>query len=154
MAKYYTDFAKRDEYHKGEIYYIYPAKTLISDNVGRPAVIISNDIRNEHSDDVLVVYLTTKKKNPLPTHVEIVCKTQATALCETICTVSKERIGDFVKVCSDAELRNIELALCEALGIEFEGREVEDNYEEILELTKERDIYKKMYEELLQRVIG
>ena len=38
---------------------------------GRPAVIVSNDVCNEHSRVVEVVFLTTKEKPPLPTHVKI-----------------------------------------------------------------------------------
>ena len=153
MAKYYKDFTK-DDIGRGEIYYIYPAKTMISDNTGRPGVIVSNDRANEHSSCVEVVYLTSQNKNPLPTHVEVRCKENiATALCESIQTVPKDRIGDFVKVCTEEEMRNIDIALCESLGIELET-DVDDSLEgELIEISKERDIYKTLYNDLLNRFI-
>ena len=38
---------------------------------GRPAVIVSNDKNNAKSNTVEVVYMTTKPKTDLPTHVYI-----------------------------------------------------------------------------------
>ena len=70
--------------YRGEIYYIY--ETEVSGNEqagGRPGIIISNDVGNEHSPVVIVVYLTTREKKPLPTHVKInTADKPSTALCE------------------------------------------------------------------------
>lgn len=56
---------------RGEIYYIESTyrETGSEQRGGRPAVIVSNDKNNENSEVVEVVYMTTKPKNDLPTHV-------------------------------------------------------------------------------------
>lgn len=51
--------------YRGEIYYIH--ETEISGNEqagGRPGIIISNDVGNEHSPVVIVVYLLKGMKRP------------------------------------------------------------------------------------------
>ena len=56
---------------RGEIYFIKSTyREEGSEQRGdRPAVIVSNDANNEHSDVVEIVYMTTKPKTDLPTHV-------------------------------------------------------------------------------------
>lgn len=67
---------------------------------------------------MIVVYLTTRKKPPLPTYVTInSAKQPSTALCEQIFAVDKERIGDYVNEVSQAELNNLERALLISLDI-------------------------------------
>ena len=107
------------EIFKGEIYYIYPREIVGSEQMGgRPGIIVSNDVGNEHSSIVEVVYLTTKDKKPLPTHVEInSANRRSTALCEQIETVSKERIGDYINSVTQSELNEIERALLISLDI-------------------------------------
>jgi len=83
----------------------------------RPAIIVSNDMNNNYSSMVEVVYLTSKEKKPLPTHVEVICQVPSTALCEQICSVSKERLSSFVRTCTDAEMKKIDEALMISLGI-------------------------------------
>ena len=56
--------------HRGEIYHIHEIEvTGHEQHSDRPAIVVSNDVGNEHSPVVEVVYLTTQKKNMLPTHV-------------------------------------------------------------------------------------
>lgn len=50
-------------------------------------------------------------------HVPILCKTNSTALCETIYTVSKDRLGDYVRSCSETEMMAIDEGLLRSLGI-------------------------------------
>lgn len=101
------------EVFKGEIYYIYPRETVGCEMAGgRPGIIVSNNVGNAYSKIVEVVYLTTKEKRPLPTHVEINSTARkSTALCEQIETVSKERIGDYIGSVSQMELDELERAL-------------------------------------------
>ena len=54
-----------------------------------PAVIVSNNLNNTFSPTITVVYLTTKPKKPLPTHVTVLCKVPSIAMCERIYTLSK-----------------------------------------------------------------
>lgn len=105
--------------YRGEIYYIY--ETEISGNEqagGRPGVIISNDVGNEHSPVVIVVYLTTREKKPLPTHVKInSAEKPSTALCEQIETIYKGRIGKYIGQITDTEQKNLDKALAVSIGI-------------------------------------
>lgn len=107
-------------YFKGEIYYIYPRESIgCEQHGGRPGIIVSNDMGNEFSKVVEVVYLTTREKKPLPTHVEInSAKCKSTALCEQIETVSKERIGNYVNTVTQNEMKKLEEALMVSLGVD------------------------------------
>ena len=105
--------------YRGEIYYIH--ETEVSGNEqagGRPGIIISNDVGNEHSPVVIVVYLTTKEKKPLPTHVKInTAEKPSTALCEQIETIYKGRIGKYIGQITDTEQKNLDKALAVSIGI-------------------------------------
>ncbi len=105
--------------YRGEIYYIY--ETEVSGNEqagGRPGIIISNDVGNEHSPVVIVVYLTTREKKPLPTHVKInTADKPSTALCEQIETVYKGRIGKYIGQITDTEQKCLDKALAVSIGI-------------------------------------
>lgn len=109
--------------YRGDIYYvtsIYPNDTIGSEQrAGRPAIIVSNNKNNLHVSTVTVVYLTTQDKPPMPTHVPVICRVPSTALCEQIATVAQERLGDFVRTCTKAEMEAIDKALMIQLGIEL-----------------------------------
>lgn len=67
---------------------------------------------------VEVVFLTTREKKPLPTHVKIISSRQPSiALCEQIETVDKGRIGNYINEVSQAELKGIERAILISLDI-------------------------------------
>lgn len=107
------------DYRRGDIYYIEAGGVCVGSEQkpGRPGVIVSNDLGNKHSSNVEVVFLTSQSKKELPTHVSVICKVPSTALCENIQTVSKERLGTFIRACSDNEMREIDNALLCSLGI-------------------------------------
>ena len=166
--------------YRGEIYFINKGYENIGCemNGDRPAVIVSNDIGNEHANIVEVVYLTTAEKKAMPTHVPVICRTMSTALCENIDTVSKSRLGDFIRCCTVDEMNKIDEALMISLGIPSKKRlqevaEVDTAKDaEIRELKKllekaevsviatppdttaavERDLYKRLYEQLLDKI--
>lgn len=117
MSYYMSD---TPDIKRGDIFYIANSKYYATDpenEAGRPAIIVSNDILNKNSSVVEVVYLTTRDKKPMPTHVGIICKIPSTALCETIYTVTKDRIGDFIKSCSAEEMASIDKAMAVSLGL-------------------------------------
>ena len=111
------------EYQRGQIYYVNPsyAETGSEQWAGRPAVIVSNDHNNRHSQTVEVCYLTTKPKADLPTHV-IVHATgrMSTVLCEQIATVDKVRLEDGKMFCNSKEMAQIDEALRISLGLRRE----------------------------------
>jgi mRNA interferase MazF len=110
------------EIYKGDIFFVEKTNNTYGheQQAGRPAVIVSNDTGNHFSSLVEVVYLTTQEKNPMPTHVKVMCNVPSTALCETIYTVSKDRLGGFIRTCTDEEMAAIDEALLISLGIERE----------------------------------
>lgn len=111
---------------RGEIYYIESTyrETGSEQRGGRPAVIVSNDKNNENSEVVEVVYMTTKPKNDLPTHVFIrSALSPSTVLCEQVNSVSVKRIGTLIGKLTKSELAAVDSALAISLGIDFMGSE-------------------------------
>lgn len=115
------------QYRRGEIYYINNAS---KEHVGsemkkdRPAVIVSCDANNKHSDVLEVVFLTSAPKKGLPTHVTIRSTgRKSEALCEQPTPVSVERINNFVGKASEKEMEQIDIALLIGLGIKLAGAE-------------------------------
>lgn len=84
----------------------------------RPAIVVSNDIGNRYAPVVEVVYLTTKRKTELPTHVFInSAEYPSIALCEQIVTVCKSRLERYIGSATVAEMRRVDKALSTSLGI-------------------------------------
>ena len=154
---------------RGEIYYIEKYITAEGEqSAGRPAIIVSNALCNTHSPVVEVVYLTTQPKKDMPTHVTIrSTQRTSTALCEQISSVSKERIGDRVGKATSEEMRLVDAALLVSLGIsnadverleKLARQELPPAIQPVVEIPNvtaieaERDIYKKLYGELLDKL--
>lgn len=111
---------------RGEIYYIESTyrETGSEQRGGRPAVIVSNDKNNENSEVVEVVYMTTKPKNDLPTHVFIrSALSPSTVLCEQVNSVSVKRIGTLIGKLTKSELAAVDSALAISLGDRLHGSE-------------------------------
>lgn len=150
---------------------------------GRPGIIVSNAQNNATSETVEIVYLTTQPKTDLPTHVVIrSTKKSSIAICEQINTVSKSRLGDYIASCTADELFRVDIALGISLGLSAppqtenrrEAEEQPDAEEEAqtpeaasadaqqdAEITAElyraraeRDVFKELYERLLDRIVG
>lgn len=104
---------------RGEIYHICKGAAVGHEQRGdRPAVIVSNNVGNEHSPVVEVVYLTTQVKKPLPTHVQIHSSPRvSTAMCEQIDSVDKSRLESLIGRVTEDELQRIDKALAVSLEI-------------------------------------
>lgn len=107
---------------KGDIYVIHQNYTPTGSEIWaeRPAIIISNDTINKHSDVVMCVYLTTSKnKNPYaPTHVHVISGNRlAIAMCEQIVSVDKSRLGEYVGSITSEELDEVNKACLFSLDI-------------------------------------
>ena len=108
------------EFIRGDIYLVKPLNTSDSKDTQyhkvRPAIIVSNNIGNRHSNYITVIYLTSKrKKNNLPTHVRI--KKFGTAMCEQMFTIHKNRCVVKKGSCNENELSAINKALDISLGL-------------------------------------
>lgn len=108
-----NNIMKEPEYKRGDIVFVrdYRHTTGSEQDAVRPAVIVSNDKGNFFAPIVEVVFLTTQEKKPLPTHTTVMCKIPSTALCEQITTVSKERISEYIRTCTKAEMQAIDRCL-------------------------------------------
>ena len=128
------------EYKRGDIFYVKWRNPNGDEAVGseiqagRPAVIVSGDIGNANNSNVTVVYLTSQEKRPMSVHAPVICKVPSTALCEQIYTISKERLGDYVRTCTDEEMRGIDNGIRCALALNEGIRKVDDDSHRIREL--------------------
>ena len=153
------------EIYRGDIFYVYRNAydvTGSEQDAGRPGVIVSNNIGNEKSEIVQVVYLTSQEKTPMPTHTEVVCKLPSVAICEQVCTVSKKRLGDYIKTCTEDEMRRIDECLRISLALDEPVKEVQiadqtsvdqESYKDLLEARIGRVLYKKLYDDTLERLL-
>ena len=77
----------------------------------RPCVVVSPDSMNEQLDTIIVVPLTTKKKD-WPTRVDTIFDgKEGQALCEQIRTVSKKRLKKKISKLKITEVIQIKLVL-------------------------------------------
>ena len=107
---------------RGEIYFIKSThKEVGSEQRGdRPAVIVSNNNNNNNSETVEIVYLTTRPKTDLPTHVFTrSALSPSTILCEQIFTVSKARVDGWIGELSESEMLSVDASLAISLGLDF-----------------------------------
>lgn len=142
-------------YLRGDIYYVNHTKSVGSEQrSGRPAIIVSNNSNNQHSHVVEVVYLTTRHKPNLLTHVGIHSTgMESTALCEQVHSVDCERLGSYCGRCTPSELDHLNAALLVSLGLSTAVRADEGSADERLIATQARlEILQELYEKLLHRV--
>lgn len=153
---------------RGDIYYVdkYDGQFGSEQYSGRPGVIVSNNINNENSKTVEVVYLTTKPKKKLPTHVKIQSTgRESTVLCEQVTTVSVERLGTYKGRCTDKELQAISEAIVISLALkdcvpeevptqETTEKEIITDTAHVAALRAELGAYKEMCKQMLDRLAG
>lgn len=151
---------------RGDVYYIYKSRDYGAQGnemyAARPGVIVSNNTLNREGEVYEVVYLTTQPKQDRPEHVEIKSQRRhSIALCEQVTTVTSERVGTYFGTLSASEMRGIDRALGVSLGIPqvkdekpvVGASEALTEDAKMTQLRTERDLYKKMYEDLLGRVM-
>ena len=163
---------------RGEIYFITNTNQGEGNEIrgNRPAVIVSNDALNKTSGVVEIVYTTTQPKKDLPTHVLTRSTLRpSTILCEQVHTVSTLRVGDKLGELTEQELAAVDTALAISLGLDFGHTPImrEPTEEELLnklseltplnlakpgadaqliKLETERDLYRRLYSELLETI--
>lgn len=116
-----------------------------------------------------VVYMTTKPKTDLPTHVYIESALRpSTLLCEQISTVSEERIGEWIGELTDDEVKELDVALAISLGMKCRpGQADADTLERLNNLQMELERtkaelkeaksgpdYKMMYDQLIEKMLS
>lgn len=158
---------------RGEVYYVRSFPTHGHEQrSGRPAVIISNNENNAHSDVVEICYLTLKEKPSMPTHVKIDVGPciNSTILCEQITSVAVDKLGDYMCFLPDNIMDEVDLALAISAGLEHlfdlkvesipdsrikkENKTLKARVKELENSQADAEMYKRMYNELLDRFIG
>lgn len=125
--------------YRGDVVWVMDSKGVGSEQRGeRPALIVSNDTANEHAPVVTVVWLTTQEKKPLPTHCEVKGTEKSTALCENVTTISKERVGSFIRSASYTEMEEVDRCIAIALGI-YDEPSAEPQKELVRDIISEID---------------
>ncbi len=192
------------EVYRGDIFFVtgYKAEKDSEQKRDRPAVVVSNEKANKFSPVIEVVFLTSAEKARwLPTHVDVMCQIPSVPLCEQITSISKSRLGDFVRSCTDEEMNKIDEALMVSLGLTEQPKEQKEqvvatagmiddlkmklkeiynkkmeleaviellksenerlkikepvnNPDEFIKLETERNLYKSLYEQTFERLIG
>lgn len=148
---------------RGDIFYVERDEPEIGSEqrAGRPAIIVSNNAQNSTSDVVQVVYLTTKPKTDLPTHVTIRSTNMVSiALCEQITPVDISRLGDWKCSCTESEMAAIDAALATSLALDLRFKQptptptITTASSALSKAMAEVEIWKEMYNSLLDRVLG
>lgn len=144
---------------RGEIYYILKGDSSNTgceiEQTGRPAIIVSNDLYNNKSSVVEVVFLTTQDKPAMLTHAPIASTgTPSTALCEQVSTISVSRIGDFINTCTPTELADVDRCLLVSLNLAkvVDCPQTAATRDALIRAEAERDIYKDLYTKLAEKV--
>lgn len=177
MQQYSTHYMP-NEIKRGDIFYINNNRGQSGSEIkkDRPAVVVSADFLNAHSDVVVIVFLTSQPKKDMATHVTIRSTGRVSeALCEQPTSVSIAKLNNYIGQVTDNEMQQIDLALMTAMHLDFAsgGQEEEELIEEtvpeeteepmdaenasggvleqMIRLEAERDIYKKLYEDMMQQ---
>lgn len=117
---------------KGEIYLVDLKDTYSNVQNGiRPCLIIQNNYGNDYSPTTIVVPITSKiKKTNMPVHVVVEKgisphKSYEMILCESIITISKDQIKNYLRTVDDSVIKKVDEALEVSLGIKGLNRREE-----------------------------
>ncbi len=110
---------------RGEIYYANLSPVIGSEQDGiRPVLIVQNNIGNKYSPTVIVVAITSKIKNNMPTHIKIDgekygLEKDSVILAEQIRTLDKSRLMSKVGTLDDKMMSKVKEAIlisCDVRG--------------------------------------
>ena len=150
-----------NKYNRGEIYEI----TINGGKEIRKCVIVSAPERE--NDFMQSIVMLGDKENPYT--VPVVCGDMMDAKCDLVSYATADRLLGYVRTVTDAEMAAIDSAIVLALGIELEPAkevsvaecvaelqqfECDGACEEVIRLRTEAELYKKMYETLLDKLVG
>ena len=102
---------------RGDIYYADLSPVVGSEQGGvRPVLIIQNEVGNRHSSTVIVAAITSKMKPKLPTHVELLARSNeltrdSVILLEQLRTIDKARLKEKVYHINEDILKRVDSAL-------------------------------------------
>lgn len=146
--------------NRGDIFYIEQSVRCGNEiKKDRPGIVVSAEHLNAGESCVEVVFLTSQPKKEMNEHVKILSSgRESTALREQINSISVSRLANYNGRITDEEMKAIDKALAASLGLNFVGdiEPVINSHEAdqtMAAVIAERDTYKNMYENLLDRVM-
>jgi mRNA-degrading endonuclease toxin of MazEF toxin-antitoxin module len=178
-AEYYSDptphKALRNiagEVKRGDIYMI--RKNYESNSEKLPCVIVSSDSINSRAGFIMYVLIYENVDDSYSSNIPISRgNVRGCAVCSKVCTASKDKLAELVGACADFEMREIEGAILESLGMVIHAEAappvtkatpppksaviVKDDPEKdakIVRLEAEKAILEKLYKELLQSTLA
>lgn len=84
----------------------------------RPCIVVSNNTGNLYAPVVMVVYITTAKKNDMPTHLMVYSPPKpSTVMCEQITTIPKNSLVKMVGKVTEEEMKEVERCMKIALDM-------------------------------------
>ena len=145
----YTDMTPHDAIAQD-----YPKRGEVWNIDDKLVLVVSQNGTNQKSNGVNIVYLFPEKSNvTLNTHVDV---GTYEARCEKICSYKKDRIGKREFAVDDETMHKIEEALMCSLGIEKHTPVPAETApavgSDVIVLETERNMYKRLYEQLLARI--
>jgi len=107
---------------RGHIYWVDFNPARGSEQAGkRPAVVVSNNINNEHSPVVIVAAMTTKlASKEYPMNVRLGAGSamgESEILCGQLVTISKERLENHMATLTETEIARLDRALATSLQL-------------------------------------
>ena len=118
----------KHKYLRGEIYIVDFDPVQGSEQGGiRPALIIQNNIGNQHAPTLIVAPITSSKKPQLPVHLPISgvksLKKGSTVLLEQIRVVDKTRIGQYLGSVGYIAMKLVDAAIAVSLDVRHPSKE-------------------------------
>lgn len=168
--KNYQKGESKMEFNRGEIF----EYELAGRSERKKALVVSADFRSEERY-INIIVLIDEPKGQI--NVPIVCEGMMWADCGMVSFATNDRLGNFIKRATDAEMKQVDEGIIRSLGLEHKLVEVEKivevPVEKVVEVPvqipgarpvpdeleyaaakAEANVYKNLYEQLLARMIG
>ena len=135
-----TQYINTTNFHRGDVYRVDFGKAYGSiEGSVRPAVIVQNNLGNQHCPTLIVVPLTTQlKRTHLPVHVVLTKEDglpqTSLALCEQIITINKSQASAYLSCLSSRSMERVNKGLLVSIGCERSVRTKERGNEMLLTL--------------------
>lgn len=120
---------------RGDIFYANLAPVVGSEQDGiRPVLIVQNDKGNKYSPTIIALAITSKIKNPLPTHIKINgekygLEKDSIILAEQIRTLDKSRLKDKIGTLDYLTMQKVKEALKVSFSLRCDFKNLFDDWD-------------------------
>lgn len=155
---------KMSKVNRGEIF----EYEIYNSNEKRKALVVSAGFRSERMFQSIVVLSDEQKEEDW---VPVVCRGMMYADCSKVSFTNADRLYHYIRTATEEEMAAVDAAIAEQLGLNL-GKNIEcseeliqsihtepvqvfsDHSEELAAVQKEAEIYKNLYEQLLEKLLG